>query len=42
MRIGLRATVSINHPNLVEYVKYPFLEDILPADIRAAMDRRRA
>ena len=36
---GLRATVSINHQNLVEYVKYPFLEDILPADIRAEMDR---
>jgi cytosine/adenosine deaminase-related metal-dependent hydrolase len=36
---GLRATVSINHQNLVEYVKYPFLEEILPADIRAAMDR---
>lgn len=36
---GLRATVSINHQNLVEYVKYPFLQDILPAEIRAGMDR---
>jgi cytosine/adenosine deaminase-related metal-dependent hydrolase len=36
---GLRATVSINHQNLVEYVKYPFLQDILPAEIRAQMDR---
>jgi cytosine/adenosine deaminase-related metal-dependent hydrolase len=36
---GLRATVSINHQNLVEYVKYPFLEQILPADIRAEMER---
>lgn len=36
---GLRATVSINHQNLVEYVKYPFLGDMLPADIRASMDR---
>ncbi len=36
---GLRATVSINHQNLVEYVKYPFLEEILPDDIRAEMDR---
>src|SRR5260221_365378 len=36
---GLRATVSINHQNLVEYVKYPFLEQILPAEIRAEMDR---
>ena len=36
---GLRATVSINHQNLVEYVKYPFLEEILPPDVRAEMDR---
>ena len=36
---GLRATVAINHQNLVEYAKYPFLEDILPPDVRAAMDR---
>ena len=36
---GLRATVSINHQNLVEYAKYPFLEEILPAAIRAGMDR---
>ena len=36
---GLRATVSINHQNLVEYVKYPFLAEILPHDIRAGMDR---
>lgn len=35
---GLRATVSINHQNLVEYVKYPFLADILPDDIKAGMD----
>src|SRR5882672_304010 len=36
---GLRATVAINHQNLVEYVKYPFLEEILPPAIRAEMDR---
>jgi 5-methylthioadenosine/S-adenosylhomocysteine deaminase len=36
---GLRATVAINHQNLVEYEKHPFLADILPADIRAEMDR---
>jgi len=36
---GLRATVAINHQNLVEYVKYPFLEEILPAEVRAEMDR---
>jgi 5-methylthioadenosine/S-adenosylhomocysteine deaminase len=35
---GLRATVSINHQNLVEYTKYPFLEELLPAQIRAEMD----
>jgi 5-methylthioadenosine/S-adenosylhomocysteine deaminase len=36
---GLRATVSINHQNLIEYEKYPFLEEILPAEIRATMER---
>jgi len=36
---GLRATVSINHQNLVEYEKLPFLDEILPADIRTAMER---
>jgi cytosine/adenosine deaminase-related metal-dependent hydrolase len=36
---GLRATVSINHQNVVEYQKYPFLAEMLPADIRAEMDR---
>jgi cytosine/adenosine deaminase-related metal-dependent hydrolase len=36
---GLRATVSINHQNLVEYEKLPFLDEVLPADIRAEMDR---
>ena len=36
---GIRATVSINHQNLVEYVKYPFLDEILPTETRTAMDR---
>ena len=36
---GLRATVAINHQNLVEYDKLPFLEELLPADIRAGMER---
>src|SRR5262249_12484708 len=36
---GLRASFSSNHQNLVEYVKYPFLDEILPPDIRAEMDR---
>lgn len=36
---GLRATVSINHQNVVEYTKLPFLGELLPAGIRAEMDR---
>src|SRR3954447_10600846 len=35
---GLRATVSINHPNVVEHAKYPFLAELLPAALRAEMD----
>ena len=35
---GLRATVTINHPDVVEYAKYPFLAELLPAAIRAEMD----
>jgi cytosine/adenosine deaminase-related metal-dependent hydrolase len=35
---GLRATVTLDQPNIVEYEKYPFLADILPADIKARMD----
>ncbi|RZJ00069.1 MAG: 5-methylthioadenosine deaminase, partial [Haliea sp.] len=35
---GIRATVAIDQPNIVEYDKYPFLEDLLPAGERAAMD----
>jgi 5-methylthioadenosine/S-adenosylhomocysteine deaminase len=38
---GLRATVSINHQNLVEYAKYPFLHDILPDEIKHSMDATR-
>lgn len=36
---GLRATVAINHQNLVEYEKLPFLDELLPADIRREMER---
>ena len=33
---GIRATVALNQPNVVEYKKYPFLRELLPADgIRA-------
>lgn len=35
---GIRATVAIDQPNVVEYEKYPYLAELLPADERAAMD----
>jgi 5-methylthioadenosine/S-adenosylhomocysteine deaminase len=35
---GLRATVALDQPNVVEYRKYPFLEALLPSDLRARMD----
>lgn len=31
---GMRATVALDQPNIVEYEKYPFLKDLLPADRR--------
>jgi 5-methylthioadenosine/S-adenosylhomocysteine deaminase len=34
---GMRATVAIDQPNLVEYEKYPFLADLLPEEIKQAM-----
>jgi cytosine/adenosine deaminase-related metal-dependent hydrolase len=34
---GMRATVSINMPNVVEYEKYPYLSDLLPEDLRRRM-----
>jgi 5-methylthioadenosine/S-adenosylhomocysteine deaminase len=36
---GIRATVTINNPNVVEYEKYPFLEDILPDDVKRRMEQ---
>ena len=36
---GIRATVAIDQPNVVEYEKYPFLADLLPEAERRAMDR---
>lgn len=36
---GMRATVAIDQPNIVEYDKYPYLRELLPDDIRRAMDR---
>jgi cytosine/adenosine deaminase-related metal-dependent hydrolase len=38
---GLRATVSINHPNRIEYEKYPFLAELLPAEVKDRMARAR-
>jgi cytosine/adenosine deaminase-related metal-dependent hydrolase len=34
---GIRAAVALDQPNVVEYDKYPFLEDILPSPIRDRM-----
>ena len=34
---GIRATVSINMPNVAEYEKYPFLFDLLPEPFRDKM-----
>lgn len=36
---GMRACVSIDQPNVVEYEKYPFLADILPEEIRCEMQQ---
>jgi len=36
---GIRATVAIDQPNVVEYEKYPFLAELLPDAERHAMDR---
>ena len=38
---GMRATVSINHPNKVEHEKYPFLKDLLPPATLQRMDAAR-
>jgi cytosine/adenosine deaminase-related metal-dependent hydrolase len=35
----MRATLALDQPIVVEYQKYPFLADILPAEIKAEMDR---
>ncbi|MEO8751458.1 MAG: amidohydrolase family protein [Casimicrobiaceae bacterium] len=35
---GIRATVAIDQPNIVEYDKYPYLRELLPDDVRQAMD----
>ncbi len=35
---GIRANVAINHGNLVEYRKLPFLEGLIPPAVRRQMD----
>lgn len=35
---GIRASVSLDQPNVVEYDKYPFLKELLPADLRRHME----
>ena len=37
--VGIRATVAIDQPNVVEYEKYPFLAELLPEEERRAMER---
>ncbi len=39
---GIRATVSINMPNVLEYSKYPFLYDLLPEEFRERMKSTEA
>ena len=34
---GMRAVVTIDQPNVIEYDKYPFLYELLPDDIRLSM-----
>jgi 5-methylthioadenosine/S-adenosylhomocysteine deaminase len=34
---GMRATVTLDQPNVVEYEKYPFLPDLLPEPLRRRM-----
>ena len=36
---GIRATVAIDQPNVVEYEKFPYLADILPEEMKQAMRR---
>lgn len=36
--VGIRATVAIDQPNVVEYDKYPFMADLLSPAQRRAMD----
>jgi hypothetical protein len=35
---GMRASVSLDQPNVIEFEKYPFLKELLPADLRNHME----
>ena len=35
---GIRATVALDQPNIVEYDKYPYLFDLLPDEVRRKME----
>jgi cytosine/adenosine deaminase-related metal-dependent hydrolase len=35
---GIRARVTLDQPNVVEYTKYPFLEELLPPALRTRME----
>jgi cytosine/adenosine deaminase-related metal-dependent hydrolase len=34
---GMRAAVTLDQPNVVEYEKYPFLDELLPAEVKERM-----
>lgn len=36
--IGMRATVTLDQPIVVEYEKYPFLKDLLPSEAKRKME----
>jgi len=36
---GMRATATLDQPNVVEYSKYPFLEHLLPPHLKQRMER---
>jgi cytosine/adenosine deaminase-related metal-dependent hydrolase len=35
---GMRARLTIDQPNVVEYEKFPFLADLLPPEVKAGME----
>jgi 5-methylthioadenosine/S-adenosylhomocysteine deaminase len=37
--VGMRATIGLDQPIVVEYEKYPFLKELLPEEFRREMER---